>query len=353
MAFYELIKFDGKDLNWLIYKHPVTEFNNNSKLIVSPGQVAIIVHNGKIEKILEEGTIRINSELLPFLKGFTKSFFGGKNPYPIEIYFINKRIKLDLLWGTSDPIKLIDPKYHIQINVRARGQLGIRLDNYQYFFQTLVGTLMKNQIIDFSIIQDYFRGRLNQIVKKCLSSYIISNEITYFEIDPHIDQIQEEIENPIREDIKQFGFDLINVSIESINVPDSDLEKLNEILHKKAEYDQLGDHVYRTARGYDVLEAGAENNSAQATMMGVGMGLNVGQTLGQGSIIPDTNSQPKETANNTFKCPNCKNLIDTSAKFCPECGTKIIKVCPKCNSNVNPGQKFCPECGEKLYKIGE
>ena len=83
------------------------------------------------------------------------------------------------------------------------------------------------------------------------------------------------------------------------------------------------------------------------------MGLNVGQTLGQGSIIPDSNSQPKETANNTFKCPNCKNLIDTSAKFCPECGTKIIKVCPKCNSNVNPGQKFCPECGEKLYKIGE
>ena len=174
MAFYELIKYDGNGINWLIFKHPVTEFNRNSKLIVSPGQVAIIVHNGKIEKIVEEGTVRINSELLPFLKAFTQMFYGT-NPYPIEIYFINKRIKLDLFWGTADPLKLIDPKYNIQINVRARGQMGIKLANYQYFFQTLVGTLMKGSFIDFDIIQNFFRGKINQIIKKQLSKYIINN----------------------------------------------------------------------------------------------------------------------------------------------------------------------------------
>ena len=356
MAFYDLIKFDGNGLNWLMYKHPVDEFNNNSKLVVSPGQVAIIVHSGKIEKICEEGTFKINSELLPFLKGFTKAFFGGKNPYPIEIYFINKRIKLDLLWGTSDPIKLIDPKYHIQINVRARGQLGIKLTNYQYFFQTLVGTLMKNQTIEFSIIQSYFRGRINQVVKKNLSKYIIDNQVTYFEIDPHIDDIQSLFEERIREDIKEFGFDVVNLSVESINVPDQELDKLNDILHKKAEYDQLGDQVYRTARGYDVLEAGAENNGAAATMMGVGMGMNIGQTMqGTVSIIPpasEVKEEPKATTPK-IKCPSCGAEIATTSKFCPECGAKIVHNCPKCNSIIKPGQKFCPECGEKLYSKGE
>jgi membrane protease subunit (stomatin/prohibitin family) len=162
MAFYDVIRCDNVNggIDWLMYKHPVDEFNNKSRLIVSPGQVAIIVHNGKIEKICQEGTYKINSELLPFLKNFTKAFFGGNNPYPIEIYFINKRLKLDLLWGTSDPVKLIDPKYNIQINVRARGQLGVRLDNYQYFYQTLVGSLMKGNYIDFKIIQTFFRGKI-------------------------------------------------------------------------------------------------------------------------------------------------------------------------------------------------
>ena len=49
MAFYEVIRYQSDVTNWLLYKHPVDEFNNKSRLIVSPGQVAIIVHNGKID----------------------------------------------------------------------------------------------------------------------------------------------------------------------------------------------------------------------------------------------------------------------------------------------------------------
>ncbi|MBP5092069.1 MAG: SPFH domain-containing protein [Bacilli bacterium] len=354
MAFYDVIRCDGVNgINWLIYKHPVDEFNNKSRLIVSPGQVAIIVHNGKIEKIVQEGTHKIDSELLPFLKGFTKAFFGGNNPYPIEIYFINKRLKLDLLWGTSDPIKLIDPKYNIQINVRARGQIGVRLDNYQYFYQTLVGTLMKGNYIDFDIIQTFFRGKLNQIVKKQLSSFIIKNRITYFEIDPRIDEIQVEIQEDLKDDLAEFGFELINLSIESINVPDDDLNKLNDILHKKAEYEQLGDAVYRTTRGYDVLEAGASNNNAAATMMGVGMGMNMGSTMGSASpIIPPVQGQNAVlgagAASAGLTCPKCGKPIAANAKFCPECGAKIIHECPNCHQKVEPGTKFCPNCGNKL-----
>lgn len=347
MAFYELIKYDGSGVNWLINKHPVTEFNRNSKLVVSPGQVAIIVHNGKIEKIVEEGTVRIDSELLPILKGFTKAFYGT-NPYPIEIYFINKRIKLDLLWGTADPLKLIDPKYNIQINVRARGQMGIRLSNYQYFFQTLVGTLMKGATIDFNVIQTFFRGKINQIIKKLLTEYIVSRKITFFEIEAHIDEIVEAFITDYTPECEKYGFDLVSFAIESINVPNDEFDKLNEILHKKAEFDQLGDQNYRTIRGYDVYEAGAKNNNGAATIMGVGMGMGMANGIGAGAgaIIP----QAEEPKKNMMHCPKCNELIDFSKKFCPECGTKLVHNCPKCNAEVDPSKKFCPECGEPLYK---
>ena len=350
MAFYELIKYDGTGIDWLLAKHPVDEFNNKSRLIVSPGQIAIIVHSGKIEKICEEGSFRINSELLPILKSFTKAFYGGKNPYPIEIYFVNKKLKLDMRWGTSDPLKLIDPKYQIQINVRARGQIGIRLSSYQYFFQTLVGTLLKGSWLSFSVVQDFFRGKINQSVKKNLTSFILNNKVTFFEIDLHIDEIQKLLEAEWKEEFAHFGFDLINLSIESINVPDGDLARLNEILHKKAEYDQLGDKVYRTARGYDVLEAGAENNAAAATIMGVGLGNNIAGSTG--SIIPA--SEPENKAQPAGKhCPNCGAAVASGAKFCPECGAKLSATCPKCGHEISPNAKFCPNCGESLKKEGE
>jgi membrane protease subunit (stomatin/prohibitin family) len=223
--------------------------------------------------------------------------------------------------------------------------MGIKLINYQYFFQTLVGTIMKNQIIDFSIIQDFFRGKINQIIKKQLSKYIINNKITYFEIDLHIDDIQKVFEEELRTELEQFGFDVINLSIESINVPEEDLAKLNDILHKKAEYEQLGDQVYRTTRGYDILEAGAENNGAAATMMGVGMGMNMaGNVTNNMGIIPPAKENDKK-----IKCPSCNNLIDVNSKFCPECGSKILGFCPECGSKIEAGQKFCSECGHKLY----
>ncbi len=344
MSIYNVVKFEGTSSDWLLYKFPGTEFNTRSKLIVTTGQVAIVVHNGKMEKICEEGTYTLDTELLPFIKNFVKGFYGGRNPFSLEIYFINKRLKLDLLWGTSDPINILDPIYKIQLRLRARGQLGIKLVNYRYFLETLVGSILQNNLITFAIIRDYFRGIINQKIKKVLSSYMIGNKITYFEIDPQLDKIQEEFQNVIEPEIEKFGFDVVNLSIESVNVPDEDLSKLNEILHKKAEYEQLGDSVYRTTRGYDVLEEGAKNNGAASSFLGVGLGMNMAQSMQGGKLIPDANEEKNEIV-----CPNCKAKISLGNKFCPECGEKIIVNCPKCGKNVTPGTKFCPECGEKLY----
>ena len=46
-------------------------------------------------------------------------------------------------------------------------------------------------------------------------------------------------------------------------------------------------------------------------------------------------------------CPECGNTI-AKGKFCPECGHKFAIACPKCGQELTPGAKFCPECGEKI-----
>ena len=126
MGLYDVVRFEGVNQDWLLYKFPSDEFNTKSKLIVSPAQIAILVHNGKIEKILESGTYTLNTELLPFIKGFTKGIFSGNNPYPMEVYFLNKRLKLDFFWGTSDPIEVLDPQYKIILRMRRSTRCQVR-----------------------------------------------------------------------------------------------------------------------------------------------------------------------------------------------------------------------------------
>ena len=46
-------------------------------------------------------------------------------------------------------------------------------------------------------------------------------------------------------------------------------------------------------------------------------------------------------------CPECGNTV-AKGKFCPECGHKFVSACPKCGSELASSAKFCPECGEKL-----
>jgi len=51
-----------------------------------------------------------------------------------------------------------------------------------------------------------------------------------------------------------------------------------------------------------------------------------------------------------MKCTSCSAEVPASAKFCPECGAKIVRksFCPECGAEASPGAKFCAECGTKL-----
>ena len=48
---------------------------------------------------------------------------------------------------------------------------------------------MKGSFIDFDIIQNFFRGKINQIIKKLLTEFFVTKKITFFEIEAYIDEI--------------------------------------------------------------------------------------------------------------------------------------------------------------------
>jgi len=48
-----------------------------------------------------------------------------------------------------------------------------------------------------------------------------------------------------------------------------------------------------------------------------------------------------------MRCPNCQTLNPANAKFCLECGNRLV-VCPTCGTVNLPIAKFCIECGTAL-----
>ena len=66
------------------------------------------------------------------------------------------------------------------------------------------------------------------------------------------------------------------------------------------------------------------------------------------AAAPGQGTPQATAAAQTQVCPQCQAQVPAGAKFCNNCGAKLITVCPKCGANVRPGSKFCSECGHAL-----
>ena len=198
MAIIDVVRFDGlKNREWLIYKYPSEELVYGTQLIVQEGQVAIFVKRGIVADVFYAGTYTLSAENLPILKSIVNIPFGGRTPFSSEVYFFNMTTRLEINWGTTDPIQLIDPKYYVKLRIRAFGQMGLKVIDAVALFKEIIGGMQKNDIIKFDKIKEYYRGILVIKTKAAIADSIITNKISALEISVKL----EELSNKVREHI--------------------------------------------------------------------------------------------------------------------------------------------------------
>src|SRR4051794_37503819 len=49
-----------------------------------------------------------------------------------------------------------------------------------------------------------------------------------------------------------------------------------------------------------------------------------------------------------MRCPACATDAPPDAKFCAECGARLVNACPRCGRQTDPTARFCQECGSPL-----
>lgn len=347
MALFKVVRFDGlKNRDWIIYKYPSDSLVLGSQLIVQEGQTAIFVKSGTVCDIFCPGTYTLSTANLPILNQFVQMPFGGQTPFSAEIYFINTTTKLDLYWGTSDPIQLIDPKYYVKLRIRAFGQMGLKLTDYATFFKELIGGMRQDDLVKFDKIKEFYRGLLVIKVKSIISETIINDKISALEITAKLEELSERVNEKISKEFNRYGFEVTNFYIKSINFPDEDFEKINKILEDKAAFEIMGESRYGTKRTFDVYEGAAKNENGVAGAFaagGIGWGAAMNIGAGMNTLIGNTVNTAEY-----IECPSCHSKNSISAKFCPECGFNYNNLVCSCGYKYEAGAKFCPQCGKKV-----
>ena len=361
MALIDRIKYDGPRACrhlWLVYKHPSESLVAGSQLIVNKSQEAIFFKGGNALDVFGPGTHTLSTANLPLLQKLVNLPFGGQTPFTAEIFFINKVAKLDLKWGTPDPFQITEPRYQIIVNVRSHGQFGLKIADGRNFTTQIVGALHGGDVSDYEMVSRYFKGVVVTKVKNTIAEMIVNQKVSVLDITALLDSTSTACREHIASEFDRFGLEILNFFIESINIPESDLDRVKRILEDRAEFNILGDDRYTRKRSFDVLETSAGNEGGGGIMgagLGLGLGLGAGSAAGA-SMVPVAQqlrtSPPLSPAPPTLHCPKCSAENPATAKFCGQCGEKMPvaekKPCPTCKTENPSGAKFCSNCGVVL-----
>jgi len=292
MAIVDVVKWDMTDGEYC-YKYPSDDLRVGTQLIVYSSQTAFFMKGGAICDELEAGTYTLESANLPILNNIINIPFGNQSPFKADVWFINRLSKLDIQWGTPQPIQLEDPKYKIIVPIRAYGQYGLKVTNPRLFLESLIGNMI---FFTSDKIDQYFKGRIISILNTLLAKAIVYEGVSVLDINTRLVDMSENCNQQLNDKVKKYGIEIIEFAIASINIPQDDesVKRLKKAKDLAARINITGRDIYQMERSFDVLDKAASNEGAGGQMVGLGAGLGAG--FGVGSAVGNITGQSLNTA---------------------------------------------------------
>ncbi len=278
MALIDVVKCE-MDGNLLCKKFPSDDLRLGTQLVVYNAQTAFFVKGGVVCDEFTTGTYTIKTENIPILNQIINLPFGKQSPFQAEVWFVNHISKLDMKWGTPQPIQLEDPRYGVIVPVRAFGQYGIKVADARKFMETLIGNM---QSFSAEQIDAYFKGKIVTSLNVHISQKTAKDKISILDINTNLLEMSEYCKEQIGDSMAQYGIELCDFNIMSINVPQDDpsIVKLKAAKDEMARINIMGRDNYQMDRSFDVLETAAGNTGAGGQMAAMGAGLGVGVGFG-------------------------------------------------------------------------
>lgn len=385
----DLIKCDNMDMETLMVKVTTKsgQISKSSRIIVAPGQIAVIYDSGSVlDATAEEGIYNFDQssspsffagEFGPVFKEMWQRFtYGGTPAKEQAVFFFNAKEILDNNFGTATPIPFQDWSHAIPnqmtgalqpmgVNIRCYGKYTFKLDDVGIFMRNHAGTA---NVIKKQDITEQMRNEVMASLQNVLNEMGNSqHRVPALELPSYTDEMKQVMDEKVfDEPIRARGIKLVSFIIISVTPDEASQAKIDR-------YEFSSNSMMQQGKIIDVMGDAANNTAGAAgAFMGMGM-MNMGsggmtgsvmqnawngngQVQGQTPYDPYNPQGPQgggQAAPQGVPCPKCGTPI--TGKFCPECGTpapapKAAMKCPKCGAESTG--KFCPECGTPLVAVG-
>ena len=330
MALLQVIKYEG-DNSVFVWKHPKTDFNTHSQLVVHENQEALFYKDGQALDLFPSGRYTLSTDNIPILRTLINLPTGGRSPFHCEVYFINKTSHMAIKWGTDSQVQYMDPKYNFPLQIGLSGEMILAVCDSRKLLVKVVGT-EKELTVD--TLNKRFRAILMSKIKPYIGSTMQSATYSIFEVDSHMDEFSADLAQKLEPDFEEYGLSLQRFMVTNIAKPDGEAayEKFKEIhirqysdiaeAHLKQQTEIINaeteakktviesqamatkrtqeGYTYQQERGFDVAEGFAKNEaSGEIANMGIGLGMMSGVGGPVGGMVGGVMSDTLGSINNT------------------------------------------------------
>ena len=314
----------GNDV--LFRKIEASDCDSKTTIIVPETHNAIIIKDGIALETLSSGRHKIfdkNNAYDKKVEDITEE---------IEVIYISKTAKLNILWGTTDRYDMRDPVTGTSIKLGASGELELQVSNPRKAYLELIGQNEKFSVDDLKM---RLQGRLLAEVQFQLANIMKDKNLSFDRLGEVLLPISNEILPHIQDLFeKDYGLRVFSFTISRVLIDENEVDKIN-----KSKSEQMARRFKKEEEDTKYLR---EMDLKKLEREDYAKYLEVCRIVGWPTEKKDAKAG---------ECPNCGVKLPAAAKFCPVCGTeiKIQKIkCPNCGKMITKDDMFCKHCGAKV-----
>lgn len=341
----EVIEWTDNSSNVMVYQFPVgnKEIKMGAQLTVRESQMAVFIDEGQLTDVFTPGRYTLDTQNLPVLTKLKSWKYGFNSPFKSEIYFVNTKQFTNCKWGTTNPVMMRDSEFGM-LRIRMFGVYSFKVADPTVFLREVFGTSSL-----FTV--DGITGQLKSKIVSGIADLLAEASIPALDLASKYDEIASMSKKKLDKSFADLGLSLASLVIENVSLP----EEVEKVLDKRTSMGIIGDSLNQYTR-YQAAEAirDAAQNSGGAAGAGVGLGagMGIGNMFAEAFFSgqqkqPDTKPATEPAK---VKCSSCGAQMSAQAKFCIECGTKVVPTtvkCSGCGIDLPAESKFCQECGHK------
>jgi membrane protease subunit (stomatin/prohibitin family) len=288
----DIIEWFDDSRSTLAWRFPryENEIKNGAELIVREGQRAVFVYRGQLADQFGPGHYELVTENLPVLSTLQGWSHGFRSPFRSEVYFINTRPVTDLRWGTPSPVTLRDPDFTM-VQVRANGLCVLRIEDPQIFLREVIGT-------DSSVSTEEIAELLRRVITQAFSDMVLESGLGVIDLQGRQTELAGKLKDYVQERVDdEFGLKIDDI-VMTITLPEEVTQAMTRGVARGVEQarylDNVGpmDRLQQGAAAEAMVAAARNEGGGAGTMMGAGLGMALGQQMGNMMAAPAAPAGP-------------------------------------------------------------